>query len=132
MSTEPDYNFNEPATEPAGAAPTLHLPLALISSALAVFLFAQTSNAIFARDTLKENKSQVLKNKADLADAYRNREPLVKQSLDVQKKLQDIVMDLLLLSRTDDEAKAIVTKYNIQQGNPGAPAGEAPAPAHAP
>jgi hypothetical protein len=128
MSTEPDYNFNEPATESSTAAPAYHLPLALISSALAVFLFAQTSNAIFTRDNLKEAKTQVLKNKADLADAYHNREPVVKQAMDIQKKLQDMLMDLLLLSKTDDEAKAIVTKYNIQQGNGGS-GGDAPAPA---
>ena len=50
----------------------------------------------------------------------------MKQSDDVQQKLQSLVLDLLLLAKTDEEAKAIVGKYNIQQT--GSRLAPAPAP----
>lgn len=119
MSSESDYNFNEPATS-ASSGFSLHLPFALLSAALAVVLINQTANTFKQRTALREGKAQLI-------DAYKNREPLVKQSAELQKKLQDLVLDLLLLAKTDEDAKAIATKYNIQQS---APAGaDAPAPA---
>jgi len=126
MSTEPDYNFNQPASSNSDGL-SLHLPFALLSAAIAVILVAQTVNIFKARTQLRDGKAQ-------LADAYRNREPLVKSSAEIQQKLQAIVLDLLLLAKTDEDAKKIVGKYNIQQtGNPGAPAPEAaPAPAAEP
>jgi hypothetical protein len=127
MSTEPDYNFNETASpEPAG--PSLHLPFALLASALAVVLFAQTVSTFNTRSNLREGRVQLVQGQAQLAEAVRNREPVVKQSAELQKKLQDLVLDLLLLAKTDEDAKAIVAKYNIQQNTPAA-GGEAPAPA---
>ncbi len=129
MSTEPDYNFNETASTEAG--PTLHLPFALLTTAVAILLLAQTIGTFHNRTNLREGKSQLIQGKAQLAEAYRNREPVVKQSADLQKKLQELVLDLLLLAKTDEEAKAIVAKYNIQQQTP-ASGTEAPAPAPAP
>jgi hypothetical protein len=124
MSTEPDYTFNDPATPTytAGSAPSLHLPFALLTAALAVVMITQTTNTFKLRTSLREGKAQ-------LADAYRNREPVVKQSAELQAKLQAIILDLLLLSKTDKDAQDIVTKYNIQQN---APAGGAAAPEAAP
>jgi hypothetical protein len=124
MSTEPDYNFNDPApvSDSSSQGPSLQLPFALLSAALAVVMITQTVNTFKARTALRDGKAQ-------LTDAYRTREPVVKQSAELQKKLQDLVLDLLLLAKTDEDAKAIVGKYNIQQN---APAGEAPAPAPAP
>jgi hypothetical protein len=46
----------------------------------------------------------------------KRREVLVKQSIDLQTKMQEILTDLLVLAKTDDKAKEIVTKYNIKQG----------------
>jgi hypothetical protein len=120
MSSESDYNFNEPAPT-VSSGPSLHLPFALLCAALAVVLVNQTTNTFKQRTALREGKAQLI-------DAYKNREPLVKQSADLQKKLQDLVLDLMLLAKTDEEAKAIITKYNIQQNTPAA-GGEAPAPA---
>jgi len=118
MSSESDYNFNE--TAPAmSSGSTLHLPFALLCAALAVVLINQTANTFKQRTALREGKAQLI-------DAYKNREPLVKQSAELQKKLQDLVLDLMLLAKTDEEAKAIITKYNIQQN---APSGDAAAPA---
>jgi hypothetical protein len=128
MSTEPDYNFNDPAVvsdAPSAHGSSILLPFALLSAALAVVMVTQTVNTFKARTTLREGKAQ-------LSDAYRTREPVVKQSAELQKKLQDLVLDLLLLSQTDEDAKAIVTKYNIQQNAPGGAPAAAPAPAPAP
>ncbi len=130
MSSEPDYNFNE-TTATVSTGPSLHLPFALLTSAVAIVLLAQTIATFHTRSNLREGKEQLIQGKAQLAEAYRTREPVVKQSADLQAKLQELVLDLLLLAKTDEEARAIVTKYNIQQQAPAAPA-EAPAPAPAP
>lgn len=123
MSTDPDYHFNDPAPVTASSSgPSLQLPFALLSGALAVVMITQTVNTFKARTALRDGKAQ-------LVDAYRTREPAVKQSADLQKKLQDLVLDLLLLSKTDEDARQIIAKYNIQQN---APAGDAAAPASAP
>ena len=128
MSTEPDYNFNEPVSATAPAGPSLHLPFALVTSALAIFMFAQTINIFFNQKNLRENREQLNQGKIQLADAYRNRQPMVEDSTKIQKRLHDMLVDLLLLAKTDEDAKAIVTKFNIQL--PSTP--ETPAPAAAP
>lgn len=116
MSSEPDYNFNEPASAEAAGGFSLHLPFALLTVAVAIIMFTQTANAFKAKSSLRDGKTQ-------LTDALQKRDTLVKQSEDVQKKLEAMVLDLLLLAKTDEDAKAIVGKYNIQQGAPnGAPA----------
>jgi hypothetical protein len=127
MSTEPDYNFNDPAV-PADlttGGPSLHLPFALLCVALAVVMITQTANTFKVRSSLREGKAQ-------LADAYRNREPAVKQSAELQAKLQAMILDLLLLAKTDKDAQDIVTKYNIQQAAPAGATPETPAAAPAP
>jgi len=59
--------------------------------------------------------------KAQMADAIVKREELVKQSGELQKKLQALVVDLLELAKNDEKAQAIVKKFNIQQTAPAAP-----------
>jgi hypothetical protein len=122
MSSEPDYNFNQPASSSTENI-SLMLPFALLAAAIAVIMVAQTVNVFKQRSSLRDGS-------VELTKAYHDREPLVKQSKDLQEKLQALVLDLLLLSKTDDEAKQIVTKYNIQQQ--GTEAAPAPAPADAP
>lgn len=122
MSSQPDYSFNQPAPSTSEGF-SLQLPFALLSTAIAIILIAQTVNTFKGRSALHDGEVQ-------LNDAYRNREAAVKQSGDLQQKLQEIALDLIVLAKTDKEAQAIIAKYNIQQaGN--APAG-APAPAPAP
>ena len=82
-------------------------------------MIAQTVSTFKQRSALQEGHVQ-------LTDAFKKREVVVKQSVDLQTKLQDLIMDLLILSKTDEDAKQIVGKYNIQQN------GQAPAPAEAP
>ena len=121
MSSPSDYNYHQ-APAQAADSNSLQLPFALLSTAIAIVLVAQTVNVFKARSALHDGEAQ-------LADFYRNREGLVKQSGDVQQKLQNLALDLLLLSKTDDDAKAIIGKYNIQQTGNTAPAAPVPAPA---
>lgn len=133
MNTEADYSYAEPA--PSG--PTLHLPFALLSSALALVMISQTVGVFHQKDDLKDGKIQLNDSAAQLSeslakhtDAVAKREPLVKQTGDLKKKLNDMIMDILILAKTDEDAKAIVGKYNIQQNLPSS-GGEA-APTGAP
>jgi hypothetical protein len=120
MKPESDFSFSEPPVETARSAePSLQLPFALLTCAIAVVMIAQTVSTFKQRSALQEGHVQ-------LADAFKKREVVVKQSVDLQTKLQDLIMDLLILSKTDEDAKQIVGKYNIQQN------GQTPAPAEAP
>lgn len=55
-----------------------------------------------------------------LADGYSKRAALVKQADDLKKKLNTLIMDLLILGETDDDAKKVIGKYNIQKNLPDA------------
>jgi hypothetical protein len=50
-----------------------------------------------------------------LSEIYTQRETTGKQALELQTKIQALANDLLELSKTDPDAKAIVRKYNIQE-----------------
>jgi len=121
MTPESDFSLSEPPVETARAAePSLQFPFALLTCAIAVLMIGQTVTTFKQRSALKEGEHQ-------LADAYKQREVVVKRSVDIQSKLNDLVMDLLILSKTDDDAKQIVGKYNIQQQQPAPGAENAPA-----
>jgi hypothetical protein len=121
MNPESDFSLSEPPVEASrhSAEPSLQLPFALITCAVAVLMIAQTVSTFKQRSALEEGHAQ-------LTDAFKKREVVVKQSVDLQAKLQDLVMDLLILSKTDDDAKQIISKYNIQEGG-NAPTGGTPA-----
>jgi hypothetical protein len=63
-------------------------------------------------ETEKQSKDGI----AQWRQFVKRREAVVKQSLDLQTKFQALIMDVLILAKTDDDAKEIVRKYNIQQG----------------
>lgn len=117
MNPDSDFSFSDtPVETTRSSEPSIHLPFALMCCAVAVFLWAQTSAQF-------NQASEMKKNQATLKEAYAKREILVKNSLEIQQKLQDLIMDLLILAKTDEDAKQIVAKYNIQQnGTPTAPA----------
>jgi hypothetical protein len=122
MKPESDFSFSEPSVETTRSTESsLQLPFALLTCTIAVLMIAQTVSTFKQRSALEEGQSQ-------LKDAFKKREVVVKQSVDLQTKLQDLIMDLLILAKTDDEAKQIVGKYNIQQQGPPS----APAPAESP
>ncbi len=114
MNTDADYSYAEPA--PSG--PSIQLPFALLSSALALVMVAQTLGVFRQKTALKEGMEQLTESVAKHADAVGKRKPLVDQSSELKKKLNEMIMDLLLLGKTDEDAKAIISKYNIQQNLP--------------
>ena len=122
MNQDADYSYAEAA--PSG--PSLQLPFALLSSALAIVMISQTKGVFNQKTALLEGREQLTESVAKHTDAVAKREPLVKQTTELKKKLNDMIMDILLLAKTDEDAKAIVTKYNIQQNLP--PGSDAPAP----
>ncbi len=97
------------------------VPLLLVTISLAAILIWQIVLASQQRTGMYEAKRQ-------LAEAIQKREELVKQSNQLQAKLQALVLDLLALGQTDEKARAIVQKYNIQQTTPAAPAAAAALP----
>jgi hypothetical protein len=115
MNSDADYSYNDPSPVSYSSGTSLQLPFAILSSAIMILLIGQTMAVFKQKSALQEGRVQ-------LADAYTKREVLVKQSGELQNKLQALVMDLLILSKTDDDAKAIVGKYNIQQNAPQTPA----------
>jgi len=63
------------------------------------------------RELSSEEESDLKK----LAEIYAQHDPLVKQSVELQEKLTALAKDLLDLAKTDQDAREIVRKYNIQQ-----------------
>jgi hypothetical protein len=51
-----------------------------------------------------------------LEEAHTKRQALAEQSTKLQSQFRELMMDLLTLAKIDDDAKAIVAKYNISQG----------------
>jgi hypothetical protein len=122
MSSEPDYNFNPPAAAESGSSPLL-LPFTLLVAAIAVLMTAQAVNTFKAHSALRDGLTKLTK-------YYQDREVLVKQSQDLQQKLQTLVLDLLLLAKGGDkDAEQIIAKYHIQQNAPAGAPETAPAPA---
>jgi hypothetical protein len=120
MNSDADYSYSEPPPLYSSSGSSIQLPFALLSCAIAMFMIMQTLAVFRQKSALQEGKTQ-------LVDAFAKREPLVKTSGELKSKLQALVNDLLILGKTDDDAKAIIAKYNIRQDLPGS-ASEAEAP----
>jgi len=77
---------------------------------------AATAEAQLERlaETYADGKSDL----ARLTEVRAKREPLVDQSTDLQVKVESLVVDLLILAKSDHDAQAIVTKYHIHQETP--------------
>src|SRR4051812_34973801 len=77
MSTETNYPFKDSPSSASSssaeaASPSIHLPFALLTAALAIVMINQTVSVFKQRTSLREGKAQ-------LVEAYKNREPMVKQ-----------------------------------------------------
>jgi hypothetical protein len=107
MSTEPDYNFNQPSQNSGTDNGSLLLPFALLMVAIAI-LFVQNTVAAF------KMKGSLNDTKVAYTNAIANQAPGLQQASEYEKKLSTMVEDLLILAKTDDQAKAIVNKYGIQ------------------
>lgn len=97
-------------------SPGYLIPFAILAISFAALLIYQAVNLSKQKDSMLETKKQFI-------SAISQREALVKQSGELQAKLQGIVVDLLELAKTDEKAKAVVQKHGItQENNPAAPA----------
>ncbi len=115
--SDADYSYAEPAPSYAPSSPSIQLPFALLASAMAMIMIIQTQGVFRQKSALQEGKGQLI-------DTLSKREGAVKQVAEIKAKANAMIIDLLILGKTDEDAKTIIAKYNIQQN---APAGEAPA-----
>lgn len=105
------------------SAGKLFLPVVILSLSVIFFFAWQIAIISQQRNALQGTKQK-------LEDFNQNSIPKlddqVAKSKQIQQGLEKLVLDLLELAKTDPDAKAIVTKYNIQQQ---APPSSAPTPA---
>ena len=112
------YSPKKSDTVVATTAPTAFWPVMLVGLSLIAVLVWQLRAATQVKEHGAQMRDQQVK--------------LVNQSRREQAGLQKFARDLIEVAKTDDEAKAIVTKYGIAVTNSGAAAPAAPAPAPQP
>lgn len=107
-------------TEPRNLS--VHFPIALFLLAFAALLGAQlgdyrhlTGTLEWEIETAKQNIKDLEALKEQQAEAIKNREATVKQSVELQAKFQAVLTDLLELAKENPEARQIVTKWSIRQ-----------------
>jgi hypothetical protein len=115
-------------------SPNSSLPLALIACTMAVLLASQIgsskqSNSImkWQSETLEKQITNLQDADKKAAEAIKNREPVVKQSGELQNQLQTLLNEVLDLAKEDKDAQEIIKKWQIQRNAP--PAGAADAAA---
>jgi hypothetical protein len=101
------------------------LPLTLLSVSLISFFSWQLWIISVQSNNLKDSKQK-------LEDFVSNSVPKLDEqgarAKQVQAGLEKLVLDLLEVAKTDNEAKAIVQKYQIQQQKPANSGSQAPQP----
>lgn len=112
------------------------LPLALIACTIAILLVSQigaskqsTSVMKWQSETLEKQITNLQTADKQAAEAIKNREPVVKQSGELQNQLQTLLNEVLDLAKDDKDAQEIIKKWQVQRSAP--PAGAAPADAAA-
>ena len=104
-------------TELSPVSPTAHYhgfwPVFLIGMSLLLVLAWEIQVGLFTRHNSENLREQQLR--------------VVDQAKHVEVELEKIVRGLVELSKTDDAAKGIVTKFGIKVNNPSVPT-ETPAP----
>ena len=116
-----DYNNEDSATQ-TGAADSIHLPLALLAIAFAIFLFSQISSLgqngrslRWQAENLDRQIGSLVESEKNLGNLIKQREALVQQSQQVQARYTEMLTDLIKLAETDPDARAVVEKYKIQR-----------------
>lgn len=109
--------MNSEYTTPSTGSGKSFLPLTLISLSV-IFFF------IWQLKMISENRSNLQTNKSKLEDFVSNNSQKVldqeTKAKQVESSLEKLVLDLLDAAKTDKDAQAIVTKYNIKQQQPAA------------
>jgi hypothetical protein len=122
-------------TPPPARTSGVPLTLALLSLAIAVFLISQITAAgqqsKLVNWQMKNGEKQLenaKKNEGQLTKLIEQQDVVVKQADAVQSQFQKLLDEVLKLSETDKDAKAIVEKWKIQRSdNKPAAAAEKPA-----
>jgi hypothetical protein len=109
---------------------SVHLPIGLLSLAIAIFIASQLGAANRVKATMNWQLDNLEKQSAQLKDAKKQfdaalvkRDELVKQAGAIQQQYTSLLNDVLELSKTDPDAAKVVEKYKIR------PAQDTPAPA---
>jgi len=97
-----DYNTESETIESADSK--LFMPFALLAGALLLILLWQMYISVSVTN--------------GLLNAINQSKAPVQQAQQVKSKLESIVLDLMELSKTDANAKAIVDKYQIRKNTP--------------
>ncbi|HET6410156.1 MAG TPA: hypothetical protein VFG14_19860 [Chthoniobacteraceae bacterium] len=108
---------------------SVHIPVTLLSLALAVFFFSQIGAAtrssdtmVWQRDNYDKQIKQLEEGDKQVAELVEKRKELVGQSQKVQEQYTALLKDVIELAKTDGDAAEVVKKWNIQQATP--PEGE--------
>jgi hypothetical protein len=116
-----DYN-NEDSAAQNGISDSIHLPLALLAIAFAIFLFSQISSLgqngrsmRWQAENLDRQIGSLVESEKNLGNLIKQREALVQQSQQVQARYTEMLTDLINLADTDADARAVVDKYKIQR-----------------
>ena len=113
------------------SAEHIHLPLALVALAFAIFVFAQISSLgqngrsmRWQTENLDRQIGSLVESEKNLGNLVKQRESLVEQSQQVQARYTEMLTDLIKLAETDADDRSVVGKYKIQrqQNQPAAPA----------
>jgi len=125
---------NENLATQSSDSENIHLPLALLAFAFALFVFAQISSLgqngrsmRWQTENLDRQIGSLVESEKNLGNLVKQRETLVEQSQQVQARYTEMLTDLINLADTDADARAVVEKYKIQrqQNQQAAPATEA-------
>ena len=119
--TDTEY---EPVYEPApeGVLATLHLPFTILAFGVTLFLYAQVSDIVHNASSMRWQAANLDRQLSALADSEESlsalasqRTALVQQSEQIQSRYSDLLTDILELSKTDADARAVAQKYGIQR-----------------
>lgn len=111
---------------------SVHVPVAILSAALAVFFGVQLRNTSKQTEIMRwqlgnlEKQTENLKTaQKQYAEALVKSEDTVKQADQIQGQYVNLFNDLLDLSKDDKDAKEVVDKWGIKRND--APKADAPA-----
>jgi Tfp pilus assembly protein PilX len=124
---------------PASSSISVHVPVAILALTMAIFLFTQIRSVTAQSRILRwqitnaeKQQTALTEGEKQLSDAWTQREPAVKQSVEIQAKYQSLFSDLLELAKEDPDARKVVEDWKIQKPAPAATPATAPAATPAP
>lgn len=114
---------------------SVHIPVTLLSLAIAIFLASQIGAASRTSDTIKWQLGNLDKGLSELKEGQKQLDalieqakPIVEQGAKVQENYTNLLKEVIELAKTDKDAQVVVEKWKISVNEP-ANAGAAPADA---